>query len=835
MGIELTTADDTTLEEIRDALKSQTFASVLEAIAALPNAPGALTNNGTGTFSYTPAVGTGTVTSTSVVSANGFAGTVATSATTPAITITTTITGMVKGNGAALLAAVADTDYLTPATASTTYVPQTRTINGQALTGNISLNLTGVVTSTGNATSIADGALALSKLGQSGATNGQVATWNGSAWAPATPSGGGGATNLAYTASATNGIVASSTGTDATIPLGTGTNAGLLAPSQFTKLSNLSGINTGDQDLSGYLTIVDAGNTYGPILTPDGDYLTPGTAATTYVPLARTINGQSLSGDVTLTTITGNAGTATTLQTPRNINGVSFNGGADITVAAAAGTLTGSTLASGVTVSSLTSLGAITGAVPGTVVGTSAALGIHLGTLAGTARVVWGTGTINETWAIDNDVGMLRWIAQNQAVLTLTPTGLLTASSLSVIGTASFAAGSIANAALATDPLARSNHTGMQAWSTLTSTPTSLSGYGISGSLADFNTALTGADFASLAGAEALTNKSVNGVNLVSGGTATKYLSEDGTYTTPAGGGGGSGTVTSVSVTTANGVSGSVDTATTTPAITLTLGAITPTSVSATGALTSSQSTDAATIVNGAILSTSALATVGAQKWSPSLLQRSSGWGTTLGAQSVDFYQIVRPTQGAAPTGTWALQSSINGSTPTDRLTVTSTGAVVASASFSVGNSSLGNTGVVLNLSSASLTISGSILGSNGAANLRQGPADAAAPTAQTFSTQSVVAGTGNTAGVNRTISGSQGTGTGAGGSIILSVATAGSSGSAQNALATAVEIRQDKAVFVANVSGTPATPTGGGILFVDGGALKFIGSSGTVTTIANP
>lgn len=42
----------------------------------------------------------------------------------------------------------------------------------------------------------------------------------------------------------------------------------------------------------------------------------------------------------------------------------------------------------------------------------------------------------------------------------------------------------------------------------------------------------------------------------------------------------GTGTVTSVSVVTANGVSGSVATATTTPAITLTLGAITPTSVS---------------------------------------------------------------------------------------------------------------------------------------------------------------------------------------------------------------------------------------------------------------
>ena len=49
--------------------------------------------------------GSGTVTSTSVVSANGFAGTVATSTTTPAITLTTTITGILSGNGTAISAA----------------------------------------------------------------------------------------------------------------------------------------------------------------------------------------------------------------------------------------------------------------------------------------------------------------------------------------------------------------------------------------------------------------------------------------------------------------------------------------------------------------------------------------------------------------------------------------------------------------------------------------------------------------------------------------------------------------------------------------------------------
>ena len=91
------------------------------------------------------------------------------------------------------------------------------------------------------------------------------------------------------------------------------------------------------------------------------------------------VTGSNLSGTNTgdQTTITGNAGSATILQTARNINGVSFNGSADITVAAAAGTLTGATLASGVTASSLTSLGTI-----GSLVATTA--DINGGTIDGT-------------------------------------------------------------------------------------------------------------------------------------------------------------------------------------------------------------------------------------------------------------------------------------------------------------------------------------------------------------------------------------------------------------------------------------------------------------------
>lgn len=58
--------------------------------------------------------GTGTVTSVSVVSANGLAGTVANATSTPAITLSTSVTGVLKGNGTAISAATAGTDYVAP-------------------------------------------------------------------------------------------------------------------------------------------------------------------------------------------------------------------------------------------------------------------------------------------------------------------------------------------------------------------------------------------------------------------------------------------------------------------------------------------------------------------------------------------------------------------------------------------------------------------------------------------------------------------------------------------------------------------------------------------------
>jgi len=66
------------------------------------------------------------------------------------------------------------------------------------------------------------------------------------------------------------------------------------------------------------------------------------------------------SGTITGTLVGNVTGAASSLQTGRLINGVSFNGSQNITVPAAAGTLTGAAINSSVTSSSLTTVGTLT-------------------------------------------------------------------------------------------------------------------------------------------------------------------------------------------------------------------------------------------------------------------------------------------------------------------------------------------------------------------------------------------------------------------------------------------------------------------------------------------
>lgn len=160
----------------------------------------------------------------------------------------------------------------------------------------------------------------------------------------------------------------------------------------------------------------------------------PATGATLTIQDGYTL---SVSGNATVsgtntgdqTSVTGNAGTATALQTARAINGVAFDGSADITVAADAATLTGSALASGVTSSSLTSLGtvsALTTTGNATLCGSGTdTLTINAGAWALPNAVTWTTTAASSTaetlckWSVSDDSGSALQLTNGSATNAL--------------------------------------------------------------------------------------------------------------------------------------------------------------------------------------------------------------------------------------------------------------------------------------------------------------------------------------------------------------------------------------------------------------------------------
>lgn len=170
---------------------------------SITNGGGAITVAATG-------LATGTVTSASVATANGFAGTVATATSTPAITLTTSVTGLIKGNGTALSAASAGTDYVAPSGALGTPSSGTLTnATGLPLTTGVTGTLpvanggTGATTFTDGGVLIGNttGAVQVTTAG----TAGQVLTSNGAGVAPTFQAvAGGGALTFVSSATASN-------------------------------------------------------------------------------------------------------------------------------------------------------------------------------------------------------------------------------------------------------------------------------------------------------------------------------------------------------------------------------------------------------------------------------------------------------------------------------------------------------------------------------------------------------------------------------------------------------------------------------------------------------
>ena len=99
---------------------------VISMAAASTSTNGYLTSTDWNTFN---GKGSGTVTAVSVASSNGFAGS-SSGGATPSLTLSTSISGVLKGNGTALSAATAGSDYVAPGTATT--FTATQTFNGSS-------------------------------------------------------------------------------------------------------------------------------------------------------------------------------------------------------------------------------------------------------------------------------------------------------------------------------------------------------------------------------------------------------------------------------------------------------------------------------------------------------------------------------------------------------------------------------------------------------------------------------------------------------------------------------------------------------------------------------
>jgi hypothetical protein len=162
--------------------------------------------------------------------------------------------------------------------------------------------------------------------------------------------GGSGSTNLTYTPSPTDGTVHSDTGSDATIPLADGTNAGLLKPAKYTVLENTTNTNSGDETTATLKTKINETLAYA--CSDETSNLTVGVKITFRMPFAFTLSEvraslndaptiSSLITDIkeggvsilsTLLSIDATEKTSTTAATPAVISDINLADDAEMSI-----------------------------------------------------------------------------------------------------------------------------------------------------------------------------------------------------------------------------------------------------------------------------------------------------------------------------------------------------------------------------------------------------------------------------------------------------------------------------------------------------------------------
>ena len=265
-----------------------------------------------------------------------------------------------------------------------------------------------------------------------------------------------------------------------------------------TKLAAIIGANTGDQDLSSLATntaLALKANTTDVTtsLATKVDKVAGKELSTNDYTTAEKTKLAAISGTNTgdQINITGNAATATKLGTARKINGVDFDGSGDITVtsSADAGTLTGTTLKSTVTNSSLTSVGTltnltVTNPITGSVTG-NAATATKLAAPKNINGVAFdGSADITITADANTLTGTVQVVSGGTGTSTIT--GLVkgngtNAMSAAISGT-DYLAPTGSAAALTNFPTLNQNTTGNAATATKLAAPKNINGVAFDGS-----------------------------------------------------------------------------------------------------------------------------------------------------------------------------------------------------------------------------------------------------------------------------------------------------------------------------------------------------------------